>query len=839
MDSSFLDTDWIWHPDWVDHDKTSAGGFVHFRKTLELKHVPSNPLVIQVTADTKYKLYINQRIVHSGPVKGDEHMWFFDELDIQPYLQTGVNHIGIRVMRLFHASAYATSFPRMPIPGLFVRTPDEKDRATYGIQSDDSWEASLDKSTILRIDQKEDDFLHIYEQVNAVPASTIASIEWVKANPLRLPKSHGIAPPWILTPRMIPFPKITPVSVKAIHNLKSSISQSAWEDTLVRRPAESEVTIQLLPGTSHHLEVELHHHTTALPTFRFKRPQCAGSRLTVTYSESYEDTPHLVPYLRKKGDRYDTTKSILGPQDEYVFSGQAGLQNVSALGYHPHNDDEEAFSPFHFRTLRFMALDIQVSDQSQLELSGIDLNATTYPLDILGGFEIPSEPYHDSSYQKMWEISTRTLTNCMHDCYEDCPFYEQLQYAMDVRSSCLFTYAVSGDDRMARQAIIQLHNSYRSRVGLIASRSPSHQLQIIPHFSLFWMCTVADHFEQYGDVAFTRQFLPAFDGILEAFSRRIDPAFGLVSASKESLSTYWDFVDWTNEWTPMGIPPAAKRTGFQTYTNMLYAYTLRSAAAIAIKTGRPSLAAEYSARADAIIDAVREHCQFNGLFTDGLASSADLSADFSQHNQIWAILSGAVTGGKAHDLLVRSLPAARGVKLKSPRPDLGSAQDPKFTEPSMAMSLYMFRALSVVGGSLYDDLFHSLWAPWRSQVAQNLTTWCEDEVTQRSDCHAWSCAPMYEFMTEVAGIQSGEPGWKVVSFKPRVSLFREFEGRVPLGGRLAPGVAHVSWKRGEENSRTTISVELRGVAEKDVPIRVELPGGQVEEHVGLVVSVQV
>ncbi|KAH6952064.1 Six-hairpin glycosidase-like protein [Fusarium avenaceum] len=818
--ASLLDTAWIWHPCWVDRSDNSAGAFVHFRKAVSLQQIPSEPVRLQITADTKYRLYINGHFVHIGPVKGDEHIWFYDEIDVQPFLKVGVNNIGIHVLRLYHGTPYGTSFPRMAFPGLFVRMADGTASGGIDLESNGSWSCSLDQSHNLRIDLKEDDFLHIYEDVIN---NTNHHLEWVTAQCLNLPKSHGLGPPWKLAPRMIPFPKVTRAAIKDIHNVRSTLVPGAWKRLLVGLSGslDSATDLVLPAGTSHHVELEADHHMTAHLKFRFRRPQAAGARLSITYAECYEDTPKVVPYLRCKGDRCDRTKQLLGPEDRYVFAGEAGAESAKTLQYTETPGSEEMFSPFHFRTFRFLALDIHVGHDGDLVMTGLDVETTHYPLEVVAEIDTP-----DPFYAKLWSTSIRTLTNCMHDCYEDCPFYEQLQYAMDVRSSCLFTYSVSGDDRMARQAIVQLHSSYRADLGLIASRSPASQLQIIPHFSLFWILTVVDHFEYFGDSSFTRRFVPVADGILEAFARRIDPELGLISAE----TPFWDFVDWTDEWRPMGIPPAAEASGYQTFTNMLYAHAMQRLVLVLVSIGRTSLADEFRSRASAIVASVRQHCRVGDIFTDGLASAADSSRDLSQHNQVWAVLCGAVSGDKARHLLSSCLPMPN--RHNTEQDSVAKSDD--FTKPSQAMSFYLFRSLSEAGGSLYDDAFESMWQPWRDQLSQNLTTWCEDNVTRRSDCHAWSCAPLYELMAEVAGVRPAEPGYRSIAFKPRTRLFPHFDGRVPLSGMLASVTAHVRWRRLGGDSAVIVSLTLESSLDtKGVYIHVTYPDGHTEVHFGL------
>lgn len=165
--SSLHNTSWIWHPDWNDtvSNKTD-GGVVDFRRRFDLETVPQYPVKIAISADTRYRLHISPRFIHARPAKGDSQEWYYDELDIQPYLQTGSNFVAIRVLRLLHGSHHGISFVRMPLPGLYiaVQTTGNKQKVTTG--TDEEWETSIDDVARFPCDLKEDDFLHVYEEVN-------------------------------------------------------------------------------------------------------------------------------------------------------------------------------------------------------------------------------------------------------------------------------------------------------------------------------------------------------------------------------------------------------------------------------------------------------------------------------------------------------------------------------------------------------------------------------------------------------------------------------------------------------------------------------------------------
>jgi hypothetical protein len=81
-----------WPAGWIAHPAVPGGeyGVFHFRKTLELPARPDS-FVVHVSADNRYKLYVNGRQVSLGPARGDRDHWFYETVNLAPHLKAGKN----------------------------------------------------------------------------------------------------------------------------------------------------------------------------------------------------------------------------------------------------------------------------------------------------------------------------------------------------------------------------------------------------------------------------------------------------------------------------------------------------------------------------------------------------------------------------------------------------------------------------------------------------------------------------------------------------------------------------------------------------------------------------
>ena len=466
----------------------------------------------------------------------------------------------------------------------------------------------------------------------------------------------------------------------------------------------------------------------------------------------------------RKGDRTDAISGeLLGHTSIYTVSGN-GTQAAP-----------ETYEPFWFRTFRYIRLTIETKDEPLIFLS-FSYRSTAYPLEIKTRFTCS-----DETFAPIWDISVRTLRRCMHETYMDCPFYEQLQYAMDGRSEILYTYAVSADDRLARQAMEAFRLSQRPD-GLVNADAPTQRSNVIPGFSIYYLLMVHDHMMYFGDKALVRLHLPAIDRILSFFDGHLTEN-GLVGKIGAPIirDKYWSFIDWSQKWDS-GVPTAyAQGCGAITAESLLYLYGLQKAAELASYIGWTDVSAEYAGRADVLKAAIRNVCmgryQEQPLIQDGPGVEA-----YSVHAQVLAILTGVVSPEEGKAMLQKTV------------------GDPDIPQASVSFMFYLFRALEIC---VWYEKTDDLWNLWRQMIKDNLTTCVENDTDARSDCHAWAALMCYEMPTVMLGVRPAAPGFAKVHIAPQADKLQSAEGDV-----ITPrGMVHVAWKK-DSQGKITLHAQL-------------------------------
>ncbi|MBQ9794787.1 MAG: hypothetical protein IJW34_07560, partial [Clostridia bacterium] len=94
------DVFWISHPDAVCDDEK----LFRFRKTVPVWD-SYDKATLDISAEARYKLYINGTLVAVGPCKGSGVKKYYDTVDVAPYLHQGDNEIVVDVLQLAATSS--------------------------------------------------------------------------------------------------------------------------------------------------------------------------------------------------------------------------------------------------------------------------------------------------------------------------------------------------------------------------------------------------------------------------------------------------------------------------------------------------------------------------------------------------------------------------------------------------------------------------------------------------------------------------------------------------------------------------------------------------------------
>lgn len=724
-------SDWIWTEENYEQNQPI---FILFRK--EVFTEERSIIRGKITADSCYRLVIDGKDILDGPCKGNGEITYYDEF--KQKIEKGRHCICVTVVHYPQSDNMNSSVWRTKKPGLYFMSEIELEKGEkYSCNADETWKCYIEKEHSFRkrnfLDAlgvgefwKQEKNTKGWMQVNFDDSC------WRNARPYMDLEMYRCCSPGNIKKRPVPYLfRRRNQSVKLVCVREGKTNAEKWNSFL------NGIPLKIAAHSKEIVELGTEGEITAYVKIAV-RGGC-GTEIKIITSEGYgykNNGPGIygpgTPVLPVKGDRTDYKNGYLeGVTDKVILTTG--------------ENEKQIFRTFFYRACRYLRLEIETKEEP-LCLDEIILTETGYPLEVKA--EVKTS---DPDMEKIWKMSLRTLQCCMHDTYIDCPFYERKQYIMDARLEALYTYVISGDNRLGRQALEMFAAGQRAD-GLLYCCYPSVEPNVIPDFSLYYVLMLHDYMMYFGEKEFLSQMFPHILKIFSFFERRVNEKGLYEEPSAGGLDNrYWCFVDWAKEWDA-GVPNAIEGKVL-TFSNLLLAYAYQKACEIADYLGLISFSQQWRRKAQERINAVkRDCCNEKGIFRDGPGRE-----EYSQHVQAISVLTSAASDEKG------VLEAALNQKNMVPC--------------SVSMLFYLFRALEKA--DMYEKT-EILWKPWRNMISENLSTCVENDSNKRSDCHGWGALALYELPAAVLGVKPKAPGFEEISVQPVKGYFKYAHGKVPV-----------------------------------------------------------
>lgn len=794
---------WIWssegsHSAPAPKDATPSHYQVrYFRRTFTVADPAKAVLNVDLSADSRYLFFCNGVFIGRGPAKGDVNHHFYDTFKLTPHLRKGRNVLAAIVLdmsRVAHRPALlGPPCSVITYTGGFVLEGALKTKAGKVIEdlrTDGTWRVAVDKAHRFQNENTTfEGYLGYFEHrvASLVPQGwntpSFDDSAWQPAHLLfkaeLLENRRDPASPYGLIPRMIPmleegeqepFPD-------AYVSGGGEVSP-AWQKLLAKGTA-----LTLKPGTKVDLVLDMGALTTAFPHLVVRGG--AGSTVRLTYSEALRlrwDTPGA-KLLGKQQSLANLASHFADESRGWTFDRRGEVTGWCDIWEPAGLTQDETFEPLHWRAFRYVGLQITVGKQP-LTLRTIAQRFTAYPYKVKARFKSS-----DEALNRIWTVGLHTMRMCSHETFEDCPHYEQMQYAGDTMITSKLAMYTTGDYRLSRQALYHFDWS-RLSDGLTQARFPSRLVQIIPAWSIHWITNIKDYFYCTGDRATVQDLLPGIRAVIDWYRRHTNEA-GL-----PAKMPYWNITDWC-PWWPRGVVPGAD-TGPTCIHAAQYINALDEVALLLRHFNRAT-------EADALsLEAADLRAKAHALFwseAEGLYFDRPGGPEVSQYGNAWAIAAG-FAGAREREIIMRRFP-----------------NDAKLAPGSYFWMHTGFTALAKSGR--YDEMRSHL-GPWYESLSYGLSTFVEENSYWRSLCHAWSAHPVLEFQQRVLGVTPVEPGFARIAIAPNLCGLDHAAGSV-----CTPhGMIDVAWRVEGGKFRLT-ATKPAGIAAS-----VRAPDGSVHEFTG-------
>ena len=704
-----------WDAWWITHPHASLYNYevLNFRKTIELEKAPET-FWVHVSADNRYRLFVNGTFVCLGPARGDLAHWFYETVDLAPYLHGGNNTIAAQV---WNAGEYKPLAQISDKTGFIIQGDGQAEQI---VNSDRSWKVSFNKAFNPLIYLDNDPRMNWAYYVAGVLDSVIAAdypwgweqpgydiSGWSESRELDKPYPPGFNyhHKWGMTPRVVPLLDIEPQRFVRVARTEPRIDTRGFLDKKkeIVVPANANVVILFDNG-------QLGHGYPELTVSGGK-----NSHIAIRYAESF-----LKPD-GTKGHRDSLQAKLIGVHDVFIPDGK----------------EDRVFRPLWTRTFRWLQLEIATADEP-LTIKDLAYESSQYPTKITAEFQSD-----DPMLGKIWDACIRTQEMSAQETFVSDLAWEQIQYVGDTKVQALAYLFLTGDDILFKLALKQFDES-RVPSGLTQSRYPCNLVQLGPIYSLTWITMLYDYYMYGNDPEYVFQYLSDVNQVLEWFEK-LETVDGILPLIPRT------FVDWGYRNREREIRNLSETPGSAVHT-LYYIYTLRQAEELFRRAGWDHEANECMNKIEYLSQNVWKQCYHPDL---NLFVDSPGSALYSQHSNVMAELSGIIPYEQAEQTLMAHVLSDSILKV------------------DMYYHFYLGRALRQAG--LGDEYVATL-DSWKTAIKNGMTTLGEAVNEPRSECHAWSTSPVVEFLSTICGIESTAPGFAAIEIKPSFNGLNHIRG---------------------------------------------------------------
>jgi len=585
--SGYADPVHPWSANWIGMRNNTEYGVYYFRKSITLDSKPSS-FKIYVSADNRYKLYVNEVLVSVGPARGDSYYWNYETVDIAPYLKQGKNTVAAQV---YNEAQFK------PVAQISFRTAfmlQGSSPAEDVLNTNNSWKYIADKSYQpfpgwFPIAATKGEIVDMNKTVSGWNKTDFDDSSWPLAENLNEARRKGETDGFGLMLVPSPLPQMELVHQR-ISTLRKGNAPAGFP--------KKKVAVTIPPNSVVKLLLDQDTLTNAYLTLNLSGGK--DGSVTVRYAESlYEG--------RSKGNRNDVEgKNFIGRGDSIISNGQAG----------------QTYTTLYYRTFRYLQLSIKTG-AAPLTIDDLYGTFTGYPFKLKATLKTS-----DEEVKKILAIGWRTARLCAMETYFDCPYYEQLQYVGDTRIQAMVSYFNAGNDTLARNAIDQIEHS-RLPDGVTQSRWPSRENQVIPGFSLWYIGMLHDYWMYRNDPTFIKSKLTSERAILNFFNK-----YQQADGSLKDVP-FWTFVDWADGWN--SGHPAVGADGSAAVNDLQLLWAYQWSAEMEAQLGMPAFAELYNKKAAQLQETIRRKywSETRQLFAETIEKNT-----FSQHTNSLAILTG-------------------------------------------------------------------------------------------------------------------------------------------------------------------------------------------------------